>query len=51
MYAHIFKRAGGYELHLTQSPDLSSTLAIEWHANKTSAKSSAKKMGAKPWNF
>ena len=50
-YAHAFKRAAGYELHITETPNLGTTIRIERCANKLQARAIADRLGAKPWNF
>lgn len=50
-FAHAFKRGKTYELHLSTTPNLSSTVRVEQCEDLRSLRKLAASLHAKPWNF
>ena len=52
MYAHLFKTASGFDLHITTSPSLCDGAGVVVRvATKREARAIAKRSNAQPWNF
>jgi hypothetical protein len=51
LYANIFKASIGWQLIISDTPNIQGAETEGYYATKTLAKARAAALGAKPWNY